>query len=477
MCHWARTWSISIGIGLLLWSFGTVARAADPLGAYDGLGHHAGQIINVQPPSLSHGLLSPAVALPASWVGHPLSLAQLSWLALRNNPSTHAAWAQLQTQAALLGQARSAWWPTVNLTIPLERRRTTTAAGYALPQQQTMSPNLSLSFLIWDFGHRSAQIRQAQDNLHASEFTQNETVQSVLLGVQEAYYALLGEQALLRAYQASLAQSQEALLSAEALHRAGRATVSDLYQTRAALALAQANLSMARQTLNSDEGTLAIAAGLPLGSHVELTPLDVAAPMLLAPSVQKYMKLALTENPELQSAEYQVSAAREGLSAAQSSDLPELSFGANQGWYSQQGFGPIRQYSLGITLTIPLFTGFRHTYQVNEARSQLSEAQASLESTVNNTQLTVWKAFYAFRSARLALPSARAQEENAAKALDAVQAQYRVGLATIQDLLAAQSVFTSARVSVVQDAINSYLALASLSKAVGLLRPTGLRIP
>lgn len=277
--------------------------------------------------------------------------------------------------------------------------------------------------------------------------------------------------ALLQTYRAALAESRQALTAAEALHRAGRATVSDLYQARAALAQAEANLATAEQTATSDEGALASAVGLPLGAPIRLAGLDLAAPPTLSRPVNDWLQAALARNPGLRSAQYQVSAAREGLSAAKRNDLPSLSFGADQGWHAQNGFGPSQQYSIGVTLNVPLFTGFQHTYQVAQARAQLAQARATLDDTANTTRLAVWQAYYAFRSATLALPSARAQEENAAKALAAVEAQYRVGLATMQDLLTAQSTLTSARVAVLRDAINSYLALAGLSSAVGSLAP------
>lgn len=468
-----RALRLSAGLCFLLAA--TTGQAADPLGAYNGLGQGAGRMIAV--PDMPPPPMPLSAVLPPAWRDHALSLAEISWLALRNNPRTYAAWAQLQAQAALLGQARSAWWPTLSLSVPLQRRRTTTAAGYALPQQDTASPNLSLSFLIWDFGHRSALIDQAKANLQASELTQNATVQSVLYGVQQAYYTLLGERALLEAYQAALDESKQALTAAEALHRAGQATVSDLYQARAALAQAQANLAMAEQTLTGDEGALASAAGLPLNTPIRLAALDVTASPRMMQSVEALMQAALAANPDLRSAQYQVSAAHAGLSAANRSDLPTLSLGADQGWHAQNGFGPTQQYSLGITLTVPLFTGFQHTYQVAEAHAQLAQARASLESIVNTTQLSVWQAYYAFRSATLALPSAMAQQENAAKALAAVQAQYHVGLATMQDLLSAQSTLSSARVAVVRDAINRYLALAGLSNAVGTVMPPALGAP
>ena len=56
-----------------------------------------------------------------------------------------------------------------------------------------------------------------------------------------------------------------------------------------------------------------------------------------------------------------------------------------------------------------------------------------------------------------------------------VQAQYRVGQATIQDVLLAESTLAQARYTLIQNLVNSYVALAQLSQAVGM--PLGENAP
>lgn len=458
-------------LGMLLAGLGLASSPAyaggDPLGVYGGLGNTPGRLI--QAPAQP---LSPlGTQLPSAWRGRALTLAQLSALALRNNPSTRAAWEKLRAQAAALGQAKSAWWPTLDLNVPLARSQSTTASGTNVPPQNTLKPNLTLSWLVWDFGQTKASVDASRAQLNAAVFTQNASVQSVLSGVQQAYYQLLGDRALVQSYTEALASSKAALQAAEAKHRAGQATIADVYQARASVASAQATLAAGKQTVASDEGTLASAVGLPLGTKLQLAPLDLGMPPKLRASVQALMQQALRVNPTLQSTRSQVDAARADLRAAQRSALPSITFGATQTWRAQNEQSPSRQYSIGLTLSVPLFSGFKRHYEEAQARASLAESRANLQAGVQSTQLSVWQDYYAFRSATAALPSARAQLDNALKALDAVQAQYKVGLATMQDLLSAQATVTSARVAVTRDAIDSYQALANLSAAIGTLTP------
>lgn len=462
---WVAAFCLSLGL------MSSGAYAADPLGAYDGLGHGVGRLL-VLPTQSPPGSV-PDTALPPAWQGRALSLAQLSSLALHDNPDTRVAWEKLRAQAASLGQAESAWWPTLDLNVPLTRSQSATVAGTNVTPQNTARPNLSLSWLVWDFGQTRATVDASRAQLNAAIFTQNATVQSVLLGVQHAYYQLLGDRALLRSYSEALRNAKTTLAAAEARHRAGQATIADVYQARASLAAARAALASAQQSVAGDEGALAGAVGLPIGTHLKLTPLDLGTPARLRDSVQTLMRQALSANPSLRSSEEQVAAARSSLQSARRVGLPSISFGATQSWRFQNDLAPSRQYSLGLTLNVPLFSGFKRHYEAAQAQASLAEAQANRDASLQSTQLAVWQDYYAFRSAASALPSARAQLDNALKALEAVKAQYRVGLATIQDLIAAQATVTSARVAVTRDAIDSYVALANLSASIGILSPPG----
>lgn len=458
-------------LGVLMASLYLAAPLAhagsDPLGAYSGLGSTPGRLVEAPAQQLS----PLATQLPAAWRGRALTLAQLSALALRNNPSTRAAWETLRAQAAALGQAKSAWWPTLDLNVPLTRSQTATASGANVPPQNTLRPNLTLSWLVWDFGQTQASVNASRAQLNAAVFTQNAAVQAVLSGVQQAYYQLLGDRALVTSYSEALASATAALQAAEAKHRAGQATIADVYQARASVASAQATLAAGAQTVASDEGALASAVGLPLATRLRLAPLDLSTPPKLRDSVRALMQQALRSNPALQSTRSRVEAARANLQAAQRTGLPSITLGATQTWRAQNQQSPTRQYSIGLTLSVPLFSGFKRHYEEAQARASLAEAQANLQAGTQSTQLSVWQNYYAFRSATAALPSARAQLDNALKALAAVQAQYRVGLATMQDLLSAQATVTSARVAVTRDAIGSYQALANLSVSIGTLTP------
>lgn len=397
------------------------------------------------------------------------SLAQLGALALANNPDTRSTWAAIRASAAGVGDARSAVLPTLNFSVSTQRSQTTNSSGYAIPLQKTATPNLSLSWLLYDFGQTAANVDAARAALRMARFQHDQAIQQVLQNVTSSYYQVLADHVLIKVSKDSLSTAQNALDMAQARHRAGQATISDVYQSRAALAKAQSDLDTARLTLRQNQGALASAVGLPIDTTIRLPKLESALPPTLTEQVHQLMQQALRENASLQAAQATVDQSQANLDAANRAGLPTITLNAQQGLRLQTNISNTRFNSIGITLRVPLFTGYGETYRRHQAEAKLAQAEAERDATRQSTELAVWQAYYSFQSAITALPSARAQRENAEAALDAVNAQYKVGLATIQELLTAQSNVTSAQVAVAQDVLNAYTAMAKLGSAIGSL--------
>lgn len=86
------------------------------------------------------------------------------------------------------------------------------AAGFA----QTISQNtLTLSYLLLDFGGRSAQAEAARQALFNANWNHDQAIQDVLRTVAQTYYGYLGTRAQLQADEASLSEAQKSFHAAE----------------------------------------------------------------------------------------------------------------------------------------------------------------------------------------------------------------------------------------------------------------------
>ena len=81
-----------------------------------------------------------------------LTLAEIVDLGLRNNPTTRLAWANAQAAASVYGSERGAWLPTIDADVSASRLKTAASQGRTAVEQSVLTPSVTLSYLLFDFG-------------------------------------------------------------------------------------------------------------------------------------------------------------------------------------------------------------------------------------------------------------------------------------------------------------------------------------
>lgn len=402
-----------------------------------------------------------------------LTLVQLTDLALRRNPKTQLAWAAIRSSEAGVELARAGYWPTIGAAVSAQRNRALNFSGLPSSTLTRYGVSVSLSYLLWDFGTRSGQLDQAKFELAAAQLSQHQTMQDVILQVEQAYYQVLGLQAVVEANRQSLKDAETNLVAARDRKSSGVATLGDVYKAEAAYAGAQLALQQTEGQLAGARGQLAVAIG-----DSPNTPFTLAAweqeptPMLPSRSVDDLIADARDARPELLAAKAREQSAAANIGATRGRGLPSLNFNANTGHTKVVDVGDSSQYSLLLNLNVPLFAGFGDRAAVRQAEARLETARATSDDLRSQVELQVWQAYQNLSSARATLVSSAAQLKSAQLASDVSTARYRSGLDTLLDVLSAQTTLANARVQEVQARLNWAAAGAALGHAVGGLRST-----
>src|SRR5438874_2106090 len=106
--------------------------------------------------------LKPVLAPPP---GSTLTLAQAIDIALANNPATRTAWLEARAAEAGVGSARAAYFPEVDVLASATRSRSSAEGSRA---STSVAPSLALTYLLFDFGGREAQVEEARQILAAA---------------------------------------------------------------------------------------------------------------------------------------------------------------------------------------------------------------------------------------------------------------------------------------------------------------------
>jgi len=430
------------------------------------------------------GLIDPLgrdCPLPTS----PLTLAAAVDIALCRNPATRTAWANAHLAAAALGSADSAWLPTIGGTDSESREHgphVDVTGDIVQSNQNTNDAALNLSWTLYDFGNRGGRIRSARYLLDAAAATTNYTVQQTVFNVVQGYYGVVAGDAQLVAAQITDDTAEQSLIIARALHEGGAATLGDVLQAETAYDQAVLARVLAAQAAETARATLAVVIGVTADQPLKLDaqPVPAVVPALTA-RMADLMAQAMLQRPDLAAAREQRDSAIADITVARAAGRPSIAIAGSRNRIATtdevlandttgtlvQNYGQI-----GVTLTVPLFTGFSVGYGVRQAQATLEIRDANVEQVRLQVSEDVWNGYYAVDSANKQLEATAALVKTAQSSLEVAEGRYKAGVGIFVELLTAQGAASAARQARITAEQNWEVARAQLALALGKLSGT-----
>lgn len=310
----------------------------------------------------------------------------------------------------------------------------------------------------------------AMELLTAANATQDATVQALFLNAVKAYYQLQASEAAGAAAAEAEKAALESLNAADARYKVGVATPADKLQAQTAHSQALLNRISADGNLQTARGTLANVMGLNAASDVQLAATgDMPAPAEFDANIRQLIDEAMRRRPDLLAAEARARAAQAAVNVARASGRPSVSLGLSGGDVRSGGLPDAKSTALGLTLNIPLFSGFDTTYKIRAAEAQAQANTAQSEAIRLQVGLDVWNNYQALSTATQTIRSSADLLASAEQSQRMALGRYKAGMGSILDVLNAQSALASARQQRVQALYNWNVTRVSLAKAMGSL--------
>ncbi len=306
---------------------------------------------------------------------------------------------------------------------------------------RSRSASIKLSQTILDFS-KYANLSAAHAQADSADAQYEAALQNLIVRVTTAYFDVLTAKDQVRYNQANVDSLKRQYDQAEQRFKVGLSAITDVQDAKAQYDSALANLIVARNNLNDMREALTQITGQPVKNLEELTdqlPMTPPSPNKLTLWVDQ----ARHNNPNILAEQYSVEAADHSITAARDARLPTIdanvSYGKGANWYQN---GPYRSQSgnttIGLQLTVPLFTGGAMHAQVKQSIYQRDSAQALL---VQQQRQVVRNTRNYFRSVNSGISQVEAAKQaviSSKSALDATQAGFLVGTQTITQVLIAQ---------------------------------------
>lgn len=300
------------------------------------------------------------------------------------------------------------------------------------------------------------QIKASEFNLLAATEGLNKARENLELQVVSLYLDILFKKEIFKAYQEQASLSTMQVERTEALVKAERVPMSQLFDIKAQQARDELNVTMAGNDLTLALLNLSQALNLPSSDSFDIeepTTTDIIESNMtsLLPPDHVY-QTALGIKPQIKEAEYKLESSKRSLKVAQSEYWPTvgLGFSYNNGFnhiynssienasVSDQLKNNARK-SIGISLSIPIFNRFRVRNQVRSAKLNIE----NLELALDNIRLALYKeiqqAYQSATAAQSKFVSTEKSLEAAAESFKYARERYEVGKSTVFEYSEAQT--------------------------------------
>lgn len=444
-----------------------------------------------------------------------LSLLDARGIALRANPDIHAARARLESALARIGEARSFYYPQVELSQTASRTflsptRQTSLGNYFgsfyipdlpanpsvfdlintvsrlssyLPRnystgtQSSFSSHatvLAASWTIFDGFAREARLMSVKETYQATVMSLADVERLIVQAVDAAYFqAQLGQEEL-RVALADEAFSEKQLSGVRKRYEAAKISKADVLNFEVRVRAARANVLSARRLRDTGRIMLAELLGLP-EAHL---PEEVTIPALEAEEsidldeqqVEDWLQRAYHARPDLAQVRHEVAARHENIVLARGQFYPELNLRGSWGFetlhnlnYSQDD----QSSAMQLEFRWPLFSGGFRTSQLRRANAEWWEASSRLRKKHLEIGKQVRRALVDLHDAQAQVLIQRENRAAAGENRDIVETQYSAGKSSLVRLNEAQRDYVQADGALARARVRLRQAWSDLHAAAG----------
>ena len=403
-------------------------------------------------------------------VGQSLNIDECVRIALENKPSLKRA--EQDVTIARLNRASTGalMLPSVNASNSFSE---TTYGNSSSESTERYSGGLSLSQSLFNFGNKVNTFQQSDNNYNTVKQQKRQTKARVILDVYTYYYQYLKNSELFDIAGKDLELSKKQLDLVENQYNLGAVSKTDYLKASVRYGTAKSNFLSRELSKKNSEKSLRHSMGL-LNSDIQINIEKKVDFTLAIPSFDEAYSLMLVNSPDLTILDNQVLGAQINVKKAWSSSLPSINMSVGMNASSSDQL--TRSYfddnyikSANITLSIPIFSGFRNKNSIQISKLQLDQADTRFMGGKNSAKVSLYALINSLNNYKEIIPIQEEVLISAEEDLKLAQQKYELGSASILELLDAQLALIQASSTLVRTKYDAAIQIANLDDLLGTL--------
>ena len=411
--------------------------------------------------------------------GEKITIDQAISIALKDSYQIIDAIKSMQIYEQQLKEANSYFYPTISIDGSYSRalKKGRMPIGETLMeigQNNTFTASAGLNYVIWSGGQIRNNSKLAKVNAETGAYQVKHMQSLVTQQVVKFCYDIIYASALIRVQEEYLDIAKQHLAETQARYREGLSSNLDVLNQKVQVENIEPQVMQAKK--NFELGNLYLRQILnrdpedPI--YLTWAKEDLRVPP--TPPLEELYALAMQYRPELVLSKLAVDAAHYNIKIAKSGHMPVLALNADYSYnaYTENGFPRhYNQYywasNAGVSLSIPLFEGFKINSQVTQRELAYEQAVAAYQNKLKNVRIQVKEAYLNLEEAKSRIEATRGVVQQARENLNAQMLRYRNGLSSRLELNDATANVNESDLQYVQAVYDAVIALSDLKFAVG----------
>ena len=436
-------------------------------------------------------LLLPAAALRAQYMETPpdssatlvLTLDDALKIALSENTSVKVADLEVKRSKYAKRGTYAALFPQVSGSGSFQRTikkqvmymgfgGAATEGGIEIGRSNTWSAGINASMPVVN-----AQLWQnlalSGDQVELAVEQARESRLGTVTAVKQAYYAVLLAKETFEVYKVVYENAIENYQQTERKYNAQKAPELDLTRAKSSVAAAIPNVYNAESSILLALWQLKAVMGIDLDRDIDVAgSLEDYADVMFR-DIREGEDASLDRNSALRQLDIQAEQLAKTVRSQQFAYLPTLNLNFAYSFNAMSDDFRFNQYRwtpysyVGISLSIPIFSGGQRFYAIKQTRVQASEMALQRENTERQLRIGIRQSIQTMETAMKTYESARDAVESAEKAYDIAAKSYQVGRSTLTDLNNTELTLTQTRLQAAQAVYNFVVAKATLEQTLG----------
>jgi outer membrane protein len=401
--------------------------------------------------------------------------------AYENNPELNAERENIKVSKEDLKISKGNYLPSITISGSKSQEDTnklTNRAGkeVSINDVDPLTQSIIIEQTIVDLGV-NADIQKNKIGIDLASVRLLKKEQEILLKATEAYSDLILSNEKSKINQSNLSLIERQVETDRARLERGQITLSDLAQSEASLAGAQANFIQSKNEIISNKlnyenviGSITNTDSLEKNYNINFA---------LPNDLNTAIEISKKNNPELIIAklEYQQSEKDMLISRSDLAPSAKLSFENSKSEDFSSTYDERNKSTLKATITWPIYSGGKNMASLNKSRNLQNRKKLLLDSATKTNDTDIAIAWSTLQSSKSLLNSVKSQVKAAEIANEGITVEYESGLGrSTLDVIQSNSILLDSRITLANTERNYLLAQFKLLKAIGLLNINHLKI-